>query len=58
MPFRERAERLQLSLSEAEVAAIEDFRFRERMPTRAAAVRELFRRGMLVAAGDKPKNSN
>jgi hypothetical protein len=58
MQDRERTERLQLSLSADEAAAIEDFRFRERMPTRAAAVRELLRRGMLATAGDKPENSN
>jgi hypothetical protein len=41
-----------------EVAAIEELRFRERMATRATAARELLRRGMLAAAGDKPDNSN
>jgi hypothetical protein len=58
MPDPERSERLQLSLSEDEAAAIEDFRFRERMPTRAAAVREILRRGLLATAGDQPENSN
>jgi hypothetical protein len=57
MPNRDRTERLQLLLSEEEVAAIEDFRFRERMPTRAAAVRELLRRGMLAAADDNRKTN-
>jgi hypothetical protein len=41
-----RAERLQVMLSPEELAAIDDFRFKHRMPTRAAAVRELFRIGL------------
>ncbi len=36
-----RAERLQVMLSPEELAALDDFRFKHRMPTRAAAVREL-----------------
>ena len=45
-----RAERLQVMLSPEELAAVDDFRFRHRMPTRAAAVRELLKFG-LAAAG-------
>ncbi|WP_257177093.1 MULTISPECIES: hypothetical protein [Bradyrhizobium] len=45
-----RAERLQVMLSPEELAALDDFRFKHRMPTRAAAVRELLRFG-LAAAG-------
>jgi hypothetical protein len=41
-----RAERLQIMLSPDELSAIDDFRFRQRMPTRAAAVRELLRMGL------------
>jgi hypothetical protein len=41
-----RGERLQIMLSPEELAAVDDFRFRERMPSRAAAVRELFRIGL------------
>lgn len=37
-------------LSDDELAALDDFRFRERMPSRAAAVRELLKRG-LAAVG-------
>jgi hypothetical protein len=46
-------------LSADEIAAIDDFRFQARMPSRAAAVRELLRRG-LIASGElkKPRNSN
>lgn len=42
----ERGERLQIMLSMDELRAVEDFRFEKRMPSRAAAVRELLRRGL------------
>ncbi len=42
----ERPERLQIMLSKEELAALEDWRFEKRMPSRAAAVRELLRRGL------------
>lgn len=42
----ERAERLQIMLSADELTAVENFRFDRRMPSRAAAVRELLRRGL------------
>jgi hypothetical protein len=42
----ERTKRLQLQLPRNELVAIEEFRFRARMPSRAAAVRELIRRGL------------
>jgi hypothetical protein len=45
-----RGERLQIMLSPDELTVVDDFRFRKRMPSRAAAVRELFRLG-LAAAG-------
>jgi hypothetical protein len=51
----ERPYRLQVELSEEDRKAIEDFWFRERLPTRAAAVRELLRRAL---AADRQKNSN
>ena len=47
-----RGERLQIMLSPEELAAVDDFRFQQRMPSRAAAVRELFRLG-LAAVGIK-----
>ena len=43
-----RGERLQIMLSGEELKIIDDFRFRERMPSRAAAVRELVKRGLAV----------
>lgn len=41
-----RGERLQIMLNAEELAAVDDFRFSSRMPSRAAAVRELLRRGL------------
>jgi len=43
-----RGERLQLMLSPEELTLIDDFRFKRRMPSRAAAVRELMKRGLTV----------
>ena len=44
-----RGERLQIMLSPEELAVVDDFRFKQRMPSRAAAVRELFKLGLTVA---------
>jgi hypothetical protein len=41
-----RDERLQVMLAPEELTAVDDFRFKHRMPTRAAAVRELLRLGL------------
>ena len=41
-----RGERLQIMLSGAELTVLDDFRFRKRMPSRAAAIRELLKRGL------------
>jgi hypothetical protein len=46
---RNRSERVPVTLSSDEMAAIEEFRYQNRMPTRQAAVRELLRRGLAVA---------
>jgi hypothetical protein len=43
-----RTQPLQVILAADELAAIEEFRFQARMPSRSAAVRELLRRGWLV----------
>jgi hypothetical protein len=56
-----RGERLQVMLSPEELAAVDDFRFKHRMPTRAAAVRELLKLGLTVQAsngGTGIKSSN
>lgn len=42
----QRGERLQIMLDETELRALDDFRFANRMPSRAAAIRELLRRGL------------
>ena len=41
-----RGERLQVMLTEAELSALDDWRFARRMPSRAAAIRELLKRGL------------
>jgi hypothetical protein len=41
-----RAERLQIMLTEDELRVLDDWRFSRRMPSRASAVRELLRRGL------------
>ena len=41
-----RGERLQIMLTEEELSALDDWRFQKRMPSRAAAVRELLKRGL------------
>ena len=46
-----RGERLQIMLEADELRALDDFRFANRMPSRAAAVRELLRRGLAVHGG-------
>lgn len=43
-----RGERLQIMLSPEELEALDDFRFKLRMPTRAAAIRELLKRGLFL----------
>ena len=41
-----RGERLQLMLTPEELVVLDNFRFKRRMPSRAAAVRELLKRGL------------
>ena len=41
-----RGERLQIMLTGDELVLLDDFRFKQRMPSRAAAVRELLKRGL------------
>lgn len=41
-----RGERLQIMLSHDELRALDDWRFKKRMPSRASAIRELLRRGL------------
>lgn len=57
-----REQRLQIMLTGEELRAIDDWRFERRMPTRAAAVRELLRRGLdadgflKAESGEKSQN--
>jgi hypothetical protein len=46
----QRGERLQIMLTSEELESLDSWRFAKRMPSRAAAVRELLKRG-LVAEG-------
>ncbi|OWY18806.1 hypothetical protein B6V73_03220 [Thioclava sp. JM3] len=41
-----RLTRLQIMVSDDEIKALDDWRFSQRMPSRAAAIRELLRRGL------------
>jgi hypothetical protein len=50
---RGRTERLQIIVDPEELVRIDDFRFKSRMPSRAAAVRELLRRGLASAGWHK-----
>ena len=58
-----RGERLQIMLSPEELSVLDDFRFKVRMPSRAAAVRELLKRGLaaegypIAAYGSKSADS-
>lgn len=47
-----RGERLQIMLTEEELKALDDWRFAKRMPSRAAAIRELLKRGLLAEGFD------
>lgn len=57
-----RGERLQIMLTEEELKALDDWRFAKRMPSRASAIRELLRRGLMADGfhaalpGDKSKD--
>ncbi|MGE3831898.1 MAG: hypothetical protein AB7F76_12960 [Parvibaculaceae bacterium] len=48
----ERIIRLQIMLDDKELEAVEAWRFKKRMPSRAAAVRELLRRGLAAEGFD------
>jgi hypothetical protein len=48
---RQRFRRLQVMLTDQELRVLDGFRFEYRMPSRAAAIRELLKRG-LATGGD------
>jgi hypothetical protein len=56
-----RGERLQIMLTSEEVVALDNWRFSRRMPSRAAAVRELLKRGLAAegfSSADVGRRSN
>ena len=44
--WRNRGERLQIMLTGDELTILDSFRFKQRMPSRASAIRELLKRGL------------
>lgn len=61
-PAGKRTEKLQIMLSDAEIEAIDDWRFKHRLPSRAAAIRELISRGLhtdefVQPSSNKPTNA-
>jgi hypothetical protein len=57
-----RGERLQIMLTQEELRAVDDWRFKSRMPSRASAVRELLKRGLaaegFLLAGEGVKSQD
>ena len=53
-----RGERLQIMLTDAELVAVDDWRFKKRMPSRASAVRELLKRGLQAEGFDLASNGS
>ena len=49
-----RTEKLQLMLDHEELQAIDDWRIENRLPSRAAAIRELLRRGLISPGFEEP----
>lgn len=54
MSTSKRTEKLQIMLDDEELKVIDDWRFEHRMPTRAAAIRELIRRGLVTDDLEEP----
>jgi hypothetical protein len=50
-----RGERLQIMLTPEELDALDTWRFSKRMPSRAAAVRELLKRGLAAEGFDQAR---
>ncbi len=48
-----RGERLQIMLTKGEIEALDGWRFSKRMPSRAAAIRELLKRGLAAEGFDQ-----
>lgn len=52
-----RTEKLQVMLNDKEIKAIDDWRFENRLPSRAAAIRELLSRGLQGKEFGEPEKS-
>ena len=53
-----RGERLQIMLTPDEMETLDDWRFTKRMPSRASAVRELLKRGLVADGFVTAKNGS
>ena len=58
MDNQARDERLQIMLSAEELALLDSWRFKCRMPSRAAAVRELLKRGLAAEGFNMAEGGN
>jgi len=55
---QKRSERIQLMLDVDELEAIDAWRFDNRLPSRAAAIRELIKRGLLNRSLEPPETKD
>ena len=53
-----RGERLQIMLTKEELEALDTWRFKQRMPSRASAIRELLKRGLIAEGFDIASSSS
>ena len=53
-----RGERLQIMLTKEELDALDSWRFAKRMPSRAAAIRELLKRGLTTEGFDHARGGS
>ena len=53
-----RGERLQIMLTKEELDALDTWRFAKRMPSRAAAIRELLKRGLAAEGFDQAQGGS
>ena len=52
MSKKPRVQRLQVMLTDAELEALDNWRYKKEMPSRASAIRELLRRGLAADGFD------
>ena len=52
-----RTEKVQIMLNDDEIKAIDDWRFENRLPSRAAAIRELLSRGLQTTQFAEPTDN-